>query len=79
MKTSLLYLPPLKQEQILKVVDIIKEITKPEKIILFGSYAAGTWVEDEYFENGTHYEYISDYDFLIITKNSTEKEFVIIV
>ena len=78
MKTSLSYLPPLKQEQILKVVDIIKEIAKPEKIILFGSYATGTWVEDKYFENGTHYEYISDYDFLIITKNSTEKEFVII-
>lgn len=78
MKTSLSYLPPLKQEQILRVVDIIKEIAKPEKIILFGSYATGTWVEDKYFENGTHYEYISDYDFLIITKNSTEKEFVIV-
>jgi len=32
-------------------------------IILFGSYARGEWVED-YQEN---YEYISDYDILVIT------------
>ena len=78
MKTSLSYLPQIKQDQILLVVDIIKEVANPEKIILFGSHATGSWVEDQYFENGTHYEYISDYDFLIITKDSSEKEFVVI-
>ena len=60
MKTSLSYLPQVKQEQILQVVDIIKEVANPEKIILFGSYATGSWVEDRYFENGTLYEYVSD-------------------
>ena len=39
MKTSLSYLLPLKQEQILQVVDIIKKVANPEKIILFGSYS----------------------------------------
>ena len=78
MKTSLSYLPQTKQDQILQVVDIIKQVANPEKIILFGSYARNTWVEDKYVEKGIRYEYISDYDFLIITKGDTEKEFLII-
>lgn len=78
LKTSLSYLPQIKQDQILQVMAIIKEVANPAKIILFGSYATGSWVEDRYFENGTLYEYISDYDFLIITKDGTEKEFVVI-
>ncbi len=78
MKTSLSYLPQIKQDQILQVVGLIKEIASPEKIILFGSYAMNSFVEDRYFENGTSYEYVSDYDFLIVTKNSKEKDFVII-
>jgi len=78
MKTSLSYLPQTKQDQVLQVVDIIKQVAGPEKIILFGSYATGTWVEDTYFENGTRYEYNSDFDFLIITRNNQEKEFVLI-
>jgi predicted nucleotidyltransferase len=36
-------------------------------IILFGSYARGDWVED-YQEK---YEYVSDFDILIITKDKT--------
>jgi HEPN domain-containing protein/predicted nucleotidyltransferase len=35
-------------------------------IILFGSYARGTWVEDKYTERGNTYEYKSDYDLLIV-------------
>jgi HEPN domain-containing protein/predicted nucleotidyltransferase len=77
MKTSLSYLPQIKQEQILQVVDIIKEVAKPEKIVLFGSYATGKYVEDTYIEDGVRYEYISDYDFLIVSKTEDEKEFVI--
>ncbi|XWN34899.1 MAG: HEPN domain-containing protein [Roseivirga sp.] len=38
-----------------------------EKIILFGSYATGKWVEDTYVKDGTTYEYKSDYDILIVT------------
>lgn len=78
MKISLSYLPQIKQDEIRQAVDIIKEVANPEKIILFGSHATGSWVEDKYVENGTKYEYTSDYDFLIITKNSIEKEFVLL-
>jgi len=78
MKTSISYLPQIKQDQILQVVDIIKEVVNPEKVILFGSYARNAWIEDKYFENGVQYEYISDYDFLIVTKGNNEKEFVLV-
>lgn len=77
MKTSLSHLPQSKQEQILQIVDIIKEVAAPEMIILFGSYATGDWVEDNYVENGIKYEYKSDYDFLIVTKNNIEKDYVL--
>lgn len=72
MKTSLSYLPQIKQDQILQVVNIIKDVAHPEKIILFGSYAKGIYLEHRYTgKDGTRYEYISDYDFLIVTKSST--------
>ena len=57
---------------------IIKEITaailkiaadKIAFIILFGSFARGDWVRDSYEEGGVIYEYASDYDILIVTKN----------
>lgn len=77
MKTSLEYLPEAKQREILEIVKIIKESVDSEKIILFGSYATGNWVEDKYISEGILYEYISDYDFLIITKEDYEKEYVL--
>ncbi|MDQ2719429.1 MAG: HEPN domain-containing protein [Bacteroidota bacterium] len=71
MKTTLSYLPQTKQEQILRIVEIIKEVAAPEKIILFGSYANGKYVEHRYTgSDGIIYEYISDYDFLVVTKDS---------
>lgn len=76
MKTSLLHLPQLKQEQILQIVDIIKEVAKPEMIILFGSYAKGNFVEHRYTgRDGILYEYISDYDFLVVTRKNNVKEY----
>lgn len=76
MKTSLSHLPQTNQEQILQIVDIIKEVAAPEKIILFGSYAKGKQVEHRYTgKDGIHYEYISDYDFLVVTRNNTIKEY----
>lgn len=77
MKTSLSHLPDFKQEQILQVAEIISEVVRPEKIILFGSYARGTWVEDTYFEEGIRYEYRSDYDFLVVTQNRQEKDYLL--
>ena len=78
MKTSLSYLPQTKQDQILHIVEIIKTVANPDKIILFGSHATNTWVEDQYYEKGTHLEYISDFDILIIMNNSSDKEFLLI-
>lgn len=76
MKQSLQPLPENKQQEILEIADIIKDAAKPEMIILFGSYAKGTYVEHRYTANdGTIYEYISDYDFLVVTEKNTIKEY----
>ena len=37
-------------------------------IILFGSYARGDWVEDTYTKGHITYEYISDFDILVLTR-----------
>lgn len=67
MKTSLAHLPERKQQVIADIVKVILERMQPEKVILFGSHATGKWVEDRYVENGITYEYISDYDILIVS------------
>ena len=46
----------------------------PEKVILFGSHATGRWVERRYTEGGITYEYISDYDILVITKTGESRK-----
>ena len=71
MKTSLSHLPPEKQEQLAFVKKVILEhIEATEMIILFGSYSTGKWVEDRYVEDGITYEYISDFDILVVTTNA---------
>jgi HEPN domain-containing protein/predicted nucleotidyltransferase len=76
MKSSLSHLPQIKQEQIFQITEIIKEVAKPEKVILFGSYAKGKQVEHKYKgSDGILYGYISDYDFLVVTKNSSLKAY----
>ncbi|MGN6603198.1 MAG: HEPN domain-containing protein [Ginsengibacter sp.] len=76
MKASISHLPKTKQDQILKVAEIIKEVASPEKIILFGSYANGNFVEHKYVgSQGIIYEYTSDYDFLVVMKDSTKKAY----
>lgn len=72
MKTSYSHLPENKQHELKSIVAaLIPRFSEIEMIILFGSYARGTWVEDKYIENGNTYEYKSDYDLLIIVnKNS---------
>jgi len=67
MKTSLSHLPLNKQEELERVTQLIVETVAPAKIILFGSHATGTWVEDRYTEGHITYEYISDYDLLVVT------------
>lgn len=76
MKTSLNHLPQGKRGQILEIVEIIKEVMAPEKIILFGSYAKGKFVQHRYTgKDGILYEYISDFDFLVVTKENNIKEY----
>jgi len=76
MKTSLSHLPDNKQHEIRHIAEIIRDVVSPEKIILFGSYAKGGWIEDRYTDkHGTLYEYISDYDFLVVTKDNPEKTY----
>ena len=67
MKTSLTHLPEHKQTELKAIVSaLIPRYAEIEMIILFGSYARGTWVEDKYVDKGITYEYKSDYDLLII-------------
>lgn len=76
MKSSLSHLPKIKQEQILHIAAIIKEVAAPEKIILFGSYAKGNYVEHRYTgKDSINYEYISDFDFLIVTQQNKMKDY----
>ena len=65
-KTDLSHLPPEDQEALRRITERIREVVTPEMIILFGSYARGDWVVDRYKENGVIYEYISDYDILVV-------------
>ncbi|HRE67750.1 MAG TPA: HEPN domain-containing protein [Cyclobacteriaceae bacterium] len=76
MKTSLAHLPEINQREILRIVEIIRELANPEKIILFGSYAKGTYTEHRYIgRDGIRYEYMSDYDLLVVTKEAQEKSY----
>lgn len=76
MKESISYLPDQKQHEIRIITEIIKEVVNPEMIILFGSYAKNSYVEHRYISKGITFEYISDYDFLVVTKNNPEKSYV---
>jgi HEPN domain-containing protein/predicted nucleotidyltransferase len=74
--TSLSHLPDYKQAQLKEITGIIVHAVDPEKVILFGSHATGRWVEHRYAEGGITYEYISDYDILVITKSGeTRKDY----
>ncbi len=68
MKTTLTHLPEDKQQEIQNITESIVTLVKPEMVILFGSYSRGNWVEEVYKENGTTYEYKSDFDILVVTE-----------
>jgi uncharacterized protein len=60
------------KEIIVKRFEKIKGEPKLEKIILFGSYASGKWVEDRAIKNGKVVsEYRSDFDILVVTQKGT--------
>jgi predicted nucleotidyltransferase len=62
------------EEKIRQISDIIVNCGKDKIafVILFGSFARGTWVFDRYSEGNILYQYSSDYDFLIITKTGKQ-------
>lgn len=80
MKTSLDHLPPAKQRELERVVRILfeefgdataiatsdwKKQARILKVILYGSYARGNWVDEPHTAKG----YQSDYDLLIIVNH----------
>lgn len=74
----LAHLPPEKQSELKHITTQLKACKGVEMVILFGSYARGTWVEDIYSEKGTTYEYQSDYDILVVTnKNDVHNQYKI--
>jgi uncharacterized protein len=73
MKNDLTHLPAPKQTELKQIVGaLIPRWSEIEMIILFGSYARGTWVEDKYEEKGITYEYKSDYDLLIVCSKNAQ-------
>ena len=85
MKTSLDHLPRKKQRELARVVEIIHEefdaVVKAGtaewkrrgriyKIILFGSYARGGWVDEQHVGKG----YQSDYDILVVVSHKKLSE-----
>jgi len=79
MKTETKHIPEHQQEQLKKVVDIIKETTYKniwaEMIILFWSYARGDFVVRDVVSEwwGTRV-YESDIDIMVITKKPTQEK-----
>ncbi len=70
MKKSLRHLPKYKRDELQHVTEIIlDECPTVLMIILFGSYARGDWVEDRHVEDNVLYEYMSDFDILVIVRS----------
>jgi uncharacterized protein len=86
MKSSIDHMPPRKQRELARVVEILheefadavgqgtadfKKRGRILKVILFGSYAKGGWVDEPFTMKG----YRSDFDLLIIVNNRKLCEF----
>jgi HEPN domain-containing protein len=70
MKKSLRHLPKHKRDELQRVKEIIlDECPTVLMIILFGSHARGDWVEDRHVEDNVLYEYMSDFDILVIVRS----------
>ncbi len=71
MKKSLAHLPKHKRDELRRVKEIILDACPTAlMIILFGSHARGDWVEDRHIEDGVLYEYMSDFDILVIVRSN---------
>lgn len=74
LKTSLDHLPFNHQQDLAFIKDTVLKYIPAEMIILFGSYARGDYVIDVSEEDGTLYEYTSDYDIMIITAKNANNQ-----
>ena len=66
MNTSIAHLPQNKQPELTQLTETLSGFKEVEMVILFGSYARGNWVEDQYVEKDVLFEYRSDYDILVV-------------
>lgn len=81
MRSSIAHLPERKQRELARILEVLHEEFEDAlkdgtadfkkrgrilKIILFGSYARGNWVDEPHTKKG----YRSDYDILVIVNNS---------
>ena len=86
MKSSIDHLPPLKQRELARAVDVLieefedalsggtadfKKRGRILKVILFGSYARGGWVDEPHTRKG----YRSDFDLLVVVNNRKLTDF----
>ncbi|PSS61548.1 nucleotidyltransferase [Ensifer sp. NM-2] len=86
MKSSIAHLPERKQRELARVVEVLHEEFEDAlkdgtadfkkrgrilKVILFGSYARGNWVDEPHTTKG----YRSDYDILVVVNNSKLTDF----
>lgn len=76
MKTSVSRLPEYARKDLQQIVSLVLEnLPRCEMIILYGSYARGTYVEyDERDEFGILTSFMSDYDLLVVTSETDVKE-----
>ena len=76
MKTTLSQLPDYARADLKQIVSLVLEkLPRTEMIILYGSYARGTYVEyDERDEFGIWTSFMSDYDILVVTSQTDVKE-----
>lgn len=71
MKQSLEHLPQLKRDELSKISEVIcHDCHDVEKIILFGSYAKGTYKEKKDLKEDRKSGHVSDYDILVVTKEA---------
>ena len=75
MKKTLSHLPEYKQIEIKEITELIRSITRPDIIILYGSFARGDYVEkDVTFNKGLTEIFQSDIDILVIFESKAVEE-----
>lgn len=76
MKSSYSHLPRYAQDDLKQIISLIQQnVPHCEMIILYGSYAKGTFVEyEEKDEFGVRISFMSDYDILVITSQTDIRE-----